>query len=101
VITTHVLNTAAGKPAAGVQVKLEFQAGADWKKVGDGTTDADGRVRDLPAAAAGLYRITFDIGALSSFYPVATVVFKVDNPSQNYHVPLLVSGFGYSTYRGS
>ena len=101
-ISTHVLDTAAGRPAAGVPVTLEIQAGNGWKKLRDAVTDSDGRVRDLhQGAAAGVYRITFDLGARSSFYPHATVEFRVADPSQHYHVPLLLSGYGYVTYRGS
>ncbi len=111
-ITTHVLDTARGRPAAGVPVVLEFQQpGADWKKLGEGTTDADGRRQDLLAEGAalspGIYRLTFDVESYfsaqgtESFYPEASVVFNVRDAAQHYHVPLLLSPFGYSTYRGS
>jgi 5-hydroxyisourate hydrolase len=109
-ITTHILDTASGSPADGVPVTLEHQGADGWSALAQGTTDDDGRVRDLlPAGslASGVYRITFDIDAyfqrrsIRGFYPHATIVFRVDNPDQHYHVPLLLSPFGYSTYRGS
>jgi 5-hydroxyisourate hydrolase len=109
-ITTHVLDTARGRPAAGVPVVLE-RAGADgWEPVGSGATDADGRLRDLTAEgtqlADGRYRLTFDTGAYfrdrgeAAFYPEVAVVFTVAG-HEHHHVPLLLSPFGYSTYRGS
>ena len=110
-ITTHVLDASIGQPAAGVAVTLERRVGAAWKSVGAGSTDADGRVRALPAGdgslAPGHYRITFATGAyfagrgVVSFYPEVAVVFDVRDASQHYHVPLLLSPFGYSTYRGT
>jgi 5-hydroxyisourate hydrolase len=111
-ITTHVLDIAAGRPAGGVPVALEVRTGEDaWERLGAGATDADGRLRSLLAdgeeLSAGVYRLTFDTGAyfrasgVEGFYPEASVVFEVRDPSQHYHVPLLLSPFGYSTYRGS
>ncbi|MFQ5724486.1 MAG: hydroxyisourate hydrolase [Terriglobia bacterium] len=111
-ITTHVLDTARGRPAQGVPVALEVEeAGGEWKAVGRGVTDGDGRVKQLlpegSALSAGTYRLRFDTQAyfaaqkLESFYPQVTVVFTVRDASQHYHVPLLLSPFGYSTYRGS
>ena len=111
-ITTHVLDTSRGKPAQGVAVVLEAQAGGGgWRAVGRGETDADGRLRSLlgegAAVEAGVYRLTFDVGAyfaalgVESFYPSAAVVFRVRDPAAHYHVPLLLSPYGYSTYRGS
>jgi 5-hydroxyisourate hydrolase len=111
-ITTHVLDTARGQPAVGLHVTLEAQSGdGHWAAVGKGTTDADGRARQLlPAGAAlrpGLYRLTFDTQTyfvaqeLEAFYPHVTIVFEIRDPTQHYHVPLLLSPFGYSTYRGS
>jgi 5-hydroxyisourate hydrolase len=102
VITTHILDTAAGRPAANVAVTLTDSNG---KIVGRGTTDADGRVRELVAGElpSGRYRITFAIGeyfATASFYPEVSVDFVIET-GQHYHVPLLISPFGYSTYRGS
>ena len=113
-ISTHVLDTSLGRPAAGVPVALEIAADDDpgrWQPHGGGTTDADGRVKHLLRAGAaladGAYRLTFDTGAyfaahgVESFYPSVTVVFRVRDASQHHHVPLLLSPFGYSTYRGS
>jgi 5-hydroxyisourate hydrolase len=102
-ITTHVLDTSRGRPATGVPVVLERAADSGWHPVGRGTTDADGRVRDLLTSAPedGRYRLTFDTGAYSRFYPEVTVTFVVEGGEEHYHVPLLLSPFGYSTYRGS
>jgi 5-hydroxyisourate hydrolase len=111
-VSTHVLDTSRGRPAGGLSVLLEAQGddGA-WNAVGRGTTDSDGRVRQLvPAGSslrAGLYRLTFDTKSYfaaqktEAFYPQVTVVFTLADPAQPYHVPLLLSPFGYSTYRGS
>lgn len=110
-ITTHVLDTALGCPAAGVPVALEVQSGSIWTSLGRGNTDADGRLRTLLAAdqrpAPGTYRITFDTGAYfaatgrSGFFPAVHITFIVASSDQHYHVPLLLSPFAYSTYRGS
>jgi 5-hydroxyisourate hydrolase len=109
-ITTHVLDTRLGRPAAGVAVVLEkFDAGA-WQPIGLGATNADGRLTTLlaeGALAAGRHRLTFDTGAYfqqqaaEHFYPSVTVDFEIADPAQHYHVPLLLSPFSYSTYRGS
>ena len=109
-ITTHVLDTSRGRPAAGVAVALEREGDAgSWIVVGRGTTDADGRLKDLTTGAeveAGTYRLTFETGAyfvasgVESFYPRVAVIFSVA-AGEHYHVPLLVNPFGYSTYRGS
>jgi 5-hydroxyisourate hydrolase len=110
-ITTHVLDTSLGRPAAGVAVTLErLAAGGTATRIGGGTTNDDGRIRDLLAAgeslAAGEYRLRFDVGAWfaregrEAFYPVVEVVFRVAGEA-HYHVPLLLNPFGYSTYRGS
>lgn len=102
-ITTHVLDTSRGCPAAGVPVVLERAVNGHWKPVGRGTTDADGRARDLLSSAPedGRYRLIFDTGEYSRFYPEVTVTFVVEAGEEHYHVPLLLSPFGYSTYRGS
>ena len=110
-LTTHVLDTARGRPAAGVPVTLELEAAGGWILLGKGTTNADGRISDLlpndTAIEAGVYRLIFDTSIyfaannVQAFYPQVTVVFKIENPDQHYHVPLLLSPFGYSTYRGS
>jgi len=108
-ISTHVLDTSIGRPAAGVPVILYHHDGADWTRVGRASTDDDGRVKALldPAASvsAGAYRIVFEIseyfGDIDSFYSQITIDFLVSDEHSHYHVPLLVSPFGYSTYRGS
>lgn len=111
-ITTHVLDTSRGRPAPGVSVVLEHQQpGGEWMRAGEGHTDADGRLRSLLAEGrkptAGLYRLTFDtrgyFAALDvrAFYPSVTVTFEITENGGHYHVPLLLSPFGYSTYRGS
>lgn len=111
-ITTHVLDTARGKPAAGVPITLDVRApDGTWKRLGAGSTDADGRLRSLVPEGAALeravYRITFDTGhyfrgvGLEGFYPEASVVFEVRAAGEHYHIPLLLNPFGYSTYRGS
>ena len=106
-LSTHVLNAMTGRPASGVAVRLESWAGADWAVAAEGSTDADGRIGDLGSPAAGRHRITFDTGgyfaalAVASFYPEVSVVFEVTEPDRHHHVPLLLSPFGYTTYRGS
>lgn len=104
-ITTHVLDTAKGKPAAGVPVTLEVQDGGRWVQVSSGVTDADGRLRTLTEGhrmRVGMYRLTFETGAYQvGFFPEVTITFAVDDPVAHFHVPLLLSPYGYSTYRGS
>jgi 5-hydroxyisourate hydrolase len=103
-ITTHVLDTAAGRPAAGVPVTLE--RGPGWDEVGSGRTGDDGRLAELGSPEApGTYRLRFDtaayFGDTPAFFPEVTVQFTVERPDEHFHVPLLLSPFGYSTYRGS
>jgi 5-hydroxyisourate hydrolase len=110
-ITTHVLDTSLGKPAADVLVVLEVEEiGTGWKQVGRGATDRDGRLGDLlgeTALVEGTYRLTFDTHTyfadrkIVSLYPQVTVVFSVRDAAEHHHIPLLLSPFGYSTYRGS
>ena len=105
-VTTHILDAATGKPARGVAVVLADAAGAT---VATGTTNDDGRIGDLgpDALDAGTYRLTFATGdyfaatGRESFYPSVTIDFTVADTTQHYHVPLLLSPFAYSTYRGS
>jgi 5-hydroxyisourate hydrolase len=106
-----VLDTARGRPAQGVPVTLEIEAANGWELVGKGTTNADGRISDLVSAEVtiepGVYRLIFDTGKYfaqdqsESFYPQVTIVFRLADAAQHYHVPLLLSPYGYSTYRGS
>lgn len=109
-ITTHVLDTSLGRPAAGVSVTLHRMSQGTSTLVGGGTTDDDGRIRALLAAGETLtpgdYRLVFDTGAWfasagrEAFYPEVQVTFRV-TADAHYHVPLLLNPFGYSTYRGS
>jgi len=111
-LSTHVLDATTGRPAAGVEVRLEHGGPDGWSPAGEGQTGADGRLR-LPGGAAesgfepGVYRITFGSGAYfeargsASFYPEVTVTFDMTASGEHYHVPLLLSPFAYSTYRGS
>lgn len=118
-ITTHVLDTALGKPAEGVAVRLDRLEGGwlgegkerievgEWIKIASGVTDADGRCGDLRTnAAPGMYRLTFQTGAYfhalhrASIYPEISVTFTCEGEA-HYHLPLLLSDHGYTTYRGS
>jgi 5-hydroxyisourate hydrolase len=110
-ITTHVLDTARGRPASGIHVSLEARVNDAWIRLGDGRTDDDGRVHTLFREDVSLdpavYRLIFDTGAyfaslaIETFYPRVVVEFAVAEGQAHYHVPLLLSPFGYSTYRGS
>ncbi len=107
-ITTHVLDTSKGSPAQGVAVVLEHERGAAFVTVGQGRTDDDGRLRTLlepGTLQAGTYRLTFALeayfGDAEHFFPEVALVFRVTDVDAHYHVPLLLSPFGYSTYRGS
>jgi len=111
-LSTHVLDAVTGRPAAGVQVRLERGAGAGWVPAGHGQTGPDGRLRlsgddGVTDYEPGVYRITFASGAYylargsASFYPEVTITFEMTEPGEHYHVPLLLSPFAYSTYRGS
>lgn len=110
-ITTHVLDLTRGTPAAGIPVLLEVRGGKrGWKLLGKSRTDADGRAKDLfPGGRLrkGTYRLHFSLAGYARthkrklFFPAATIVFVVDDTVRHYHVPLLLSAYGYSTYRGS
>ncbi|MCO5971368.1 hydroxyisourate hydrolase [Actinoallomurus soli] len=101
-LSTHVLDAAAGRPAAGVPVRLESRASdGSWTPVAAGRTDEDGRFRDWPDPGAGVHRLVFETEGLSAFYPEVTVVFRITRPGGHHHIPLLLSPFAYSTYRGS
>lgn len=111
-ITTHVLDTSQGRPASGIEVKLsQRNENGAWQELASGRTNEDGRIMNLLPAdfqlLAGVYQMTFHTEgyfrqqAVPSFYPCVKIVFEVHHPEQHYHVPLLLSPFGYSTYRGS
>ena len=110
-ITTHILDTSRGQPASGVAVVLELQSAERWQVLGRGVTDGDGRLKELLPSdfkfVPGAYRLTFHTGdyfetqQVESFYKEITISFIVRDARGHYHVPLLLSPFGYSTYRGS
>lgn len=110
-ITSHILDTSVGKPAAGVLITLLQQSGDNWLMLGSAATDDDGRVADFTgtddALTAGIYKLTFYLSdyyakqAQESFYPYVDVAFEISGDGQHYHVPLLLNPYGYSTYRGS
>jgi 5-hydroxyisourate hydrolase len=109
-ITTHVLDVSRGKPARGIVVVLERAGSPQSAVLARATTDADGRVKAFsptPTLQAGVHRLTFEVGAyfaangVEAFYPRVVVEFELRDAAQHYHVPLLLSPFGYSTYRGS
>jgi 5-hydroxyisourate hydrolase len=106
-LSTHVLDATSGTPARGVAVTLERRAGARWEPAAERRTDADGRIRELGNPAAGVHRITFDTGGyfagrgVTTFYPEVIVTFEITDAAAHHHVPLLLSPFAFSTYRGS
>ena len=109
-LTTHILDTSIGKPAAAVQVKFEKLSEGVWMCMATGITNSDGRISELLPSDfqmdLGIYRLIFDTGSyfkkqnIQSFYPSVAVEFQV-NDTAHYHVPLLLNPYGYSTYRGS
>lgn len=104
-ISTHVLDAVTGRPAAAVSVRLEFAANGGWTLAAEASTDGDGRIRGLPAPAQpARARLVFDVeGYLGdqTFYPEVVITFHVRDPEAPLHVPLLLSPYAYSTYRGS
>lgn len=106
-LSTHVLDASAGRPAAGIAVTLERRSGEGWEPVAAAATDGDGRIRELGHPGPGVYRIAFDTGSyftargVAAFYPEVLIVFEITDPDEHYHVPLLLSPYAYSTYRGS
>ncbi|MEW2444478.1 hydroxyisourate hydrolase [Micromonospora marina] len=106
-ISTHVLDTVTGVPAPDVPVRLDRLDVSGWRQVGAGRTDADGRLRDWVSTrhwTVARYRLVFDLtGHLGgeAFYPEAVVSFRVADARRHHHLPLLLSPFGYTTYRGS
>jgi 5-hydroxyisourate hydrolase len=107
-ITSHVLDTSIGKPAAGVPAELFFQSGDKWTMIARSETNSDGRINEWLSKEpdAGVYKIRFDVKkyfekkSSASFYPYVEIVFEI-RANEHYHIPLLLSPFGYSTYRGS
>jgi 5-hydroxyisourate hydrolase len=110
-ITTHVLDVSLGRPAAGVPVILEILTDGEWTPHGAATTDADGRASEISSSGSalqcGVYRLRFAVAkyfraqGIAGFYPEITITFEVRDPTERYHVPLLLSPWGYTTYRGS
>jgi 5-hydroxyisourate hydrolase len=106
-ISTHILDTVTGEPARGVYVRLERRDSDGWTTAAEGTTDEDGRLRYRVAThnwQAGGYRLLFYVEPYlggDAFFPEITVAFHVHDPDRHYHVPLLLSRYGYTTYRGS
>ncbi|MCU1475735.1 MAG: uraH [Subtercola sp.] len=108
-ITSHVLDAALGKPAEGVPITLDSFAAGEWMPVASALTDADGRASSLgpDALPTGRYRVTFDTAGYfarlgqAAFYPEVSIVFELADEGEHYHIPLLLSPFAYSTYRGS
>jgi 5-hydroxyisourate hydrolase len=108
-ISTHILNTSTGKPAAGVSISLYFLKDSSWNYIAEGITDKDGRIANLLAEIKvrekGIYKLIFLTGnyfkdaGIRNFYPYVEIIFEIDS-DDHYHIPLLLSPFGYSTYRG-
>ena len=112
VISIHVLDTSRGKPASGMSVRLEVPStGGAWDLMGQGTTDAGGRIANIGPQAVNwgpaLCRLTFDTGKyfddhhIDGFYPDVVILFGLTDPGKHYHIPLLLSPFGYTTYLGN
>jgi 5-hydroxyisourate hydrolase len=95
-VSTHVLDAVAGRPLPGIGIRLEHEG-----VVAVAHTDTDGRVATLPTPGTGVYRLVFDLDGRPGFYPEVVIAFRVTDPAAHYHVPLLLSPFAYSTYRGS
>jgi len=107
-LTSHILDTAKGKPAVGIKAELFFHSGAgtELKKIGEDESNADGRLggllKDPELFVPGIYTLRFWVEAYQSgFFPYIDIHFKVDDPKQHYHIPLLLSPFSFSSYRGS
>ncbi|HCI9487445.1 hydroxyisourate hydrolase [Escherichia coli] len=110
-LSVHILNQQTGLPSQEVQVELDKQQGSSWQHIASGKTDADGRIKTLYPRAdnmePGIYKVTFKTGEyfkinnMSTFFPVIPVIFNVTKQNQKLHIPLLLSQYGYSTYRGS
>src|SRR5262245_53175946 len=111
-VTSHILDTTVGRPASGISVLLEHESAQQgWVPVGDAVSNPDGRVGNLVPAGLtlriGRYRLLFDTGPyyaeknLQAFFPQVCVIFHVHDPEQHYHLPLLISRYSFTTYRGT
>ena len=106
-LSTHVLDATTGRPAEGMRVVVDSRDGDAWSRRAEATTDADGRVRELGAVGRGVHRLVFDTGgyfaarSVAAFYPEVAISFEVVDDTAHHHVPLLLSPFAFSTYRGS
>lgn len=104
-ISTHILDTTKGAPAADVTVTLEQKNGESWKEIGIDKTNADGRIVFNCPKEKGVYRLTFNTEEYFKdeefFFMNTPIIFNVKNTDRKYHVPLLLNPYGYSTYRGS
>ncbi len=110
-ITTHILDTTRGLPAKNVPITLFAQQAGDWQELAYGVTNSDGRIAGLLAdnikLPAGIYRMHFETKVYfkaneeTGFYPYVDIVFEIDASGTHYHIPLLLTAYGYSTYRGS
>ena len=106
-ISTHVLDTSVGNPAANIPVTLEKRVEGDWKKLGKGATNGDGRIAFDCPSEEGVYRLLFETEDYVSsqnkehFFLKTPVIFEIKDTNRKYHVPLLLNPYGYSTYRGS
>jgi 5-hydroxyisourate hydrolase len=110
-ISTHILDLTRGKPAAGVLVRLSRRVDGTWTEIAALATDENGRVKNLPgdrvALTSGRYRLHFETGeyfrglGIDGFHPYIEIVFEITEASQSHHVPLLITPFAYSTYRGT
>ena len=107
-ITSHILNISTGKPAEGVEAVLFYQANNNWTEIAKSKTNSDGRIQEWLSKepAAGVYKIRFETkeyfgkNSIATFYPYVEIVFEIKS-NEHYHIPILLSPFGYSTYRGS
>lgn len=111
-LSTHILDTSQGRPAADIDVVLLQESGDGWKEIGRDSTDADGRCRGLLGERElerATYKLRFEVASyfsaqsitISCLYPYVEIAFTITDASQHYHIPLLISANGYTTYRGS
>jgi 5-hydroxyisourate hydrolase len=101
-VSTHVLDLATGQPVTGMVVRLSVWVDGGWETVAESVTDWNGRITSFPEVGTGRHRLAFETGeAGNEFFPYVPIPFVIDEPDGHYHVPLLLSPFGYSTYRGS